>query len=82
MGNEYSVVKYDSYKKLCELKKPHSPITILFCTEDFPDEWLIDVVEYRTKTGIITEEYMITSKELDGYIQFCGKDGFTKLTKF
>ena len=76
------ISEFDKYKKICELTKARSPVTILFCTEDLPDEWLIDVVEYRTKSGVITETYMITSKDMPGYIAFCGKDGHDKITKF
>jgi len=76
------ITDFDNYKKICELKKAHSPITILFCTNDLPDEWLIDVIEYRTKSGIITETYYITSKQLDAYIEFCGKSGHDKIIKF
>ena len=77
-----NITDFENHKKFCGLKKAHSPITILFCTEDFPDEWLIDVVEYRTKSGDVTETYYITSKEMPGYIEFCGKDGHNKITKF
>ena len=77
-----NISDYDNYKKICELKKDRSPITILFCTDDLPDEWLIDVVEYRTKSGVVSETYMISSKEMPGYIDFCGKDGHDKITNF
>ena len=73
------VSEFDNFKKVAELKKKRSPNTILFCTED---DWLIEVVEYKTKSGVISDNYMITEAELDNYIQFCGKDGFTDLTKF
>ena len=77
------ISEFDGYKKICELKKAHSPITILFCTDDLPDEWLIDVVEYRTKSGVVSETYYITSKEMPGYIEFCGKKGgHDKITNF
>ena len=73
-----NISEFDEYKKIVTLTKPHSPISILFCTIDFPDEWLIDVVEYRTKSGVITDTYMIIGKDLLEFIVFCKKDGHTK----
>ena len=77
-----NISEFTSHKKVCELNKNHSPITILFCTNDFPDEWHIEVLEYRTKSGVIVEDYMINSKSLDSYVEFMGKSGFDKITKF
>jgi hypothetical protein len=77
-----NITDFDKYKKICELKKTHSPITILFCTEDLPDEWLIDVVEYRTKSGVVSDTYYVTSKDMPEYIEFCVKDGHNKITNF
>lgn len=77
-----NIQEFDTYKKICQLNKPHSPMTMLFCTNDLPDEWLIDVVEYKTKSGIISETYLITRDDLDRHIKFCGKDGYTILTKY
>jgi hypothetical protein len=76
------ISEFDKYKKICQLRKSHSPITILFCTKDLPDEWLIDVVEYKTRSGVVVDSYYITSKEMPGYIDFCGRAGHTILTKF
>ena len=76
------ISEFNNYKKICQLNKHHSPITILFCTDDLPDEWLIDVVEYRTKSGVVVDNYGVNAKTLQDYINFCGKDGFTKITQF
>jgi len=77
-----NISDFDNHKKICELKKAHSPATILFCTEDLPDEWLIDVLEYKTKSGVITENYGVNAKSMPGYIDFLGKCGFDKITNF
>ena len=58
------ISEFDNHKKICQLNKPRSPRTLLFCTEDLPDEWLIDVVEYKTKSGEMLDTYYITSKEM------------------
>ena len=75
------ITEFDDYIKICELSKKGSPIKILFCTDDLPDKWFIDVVEYRNKTGVITDTCTILSKELEEYIHFCGIDGHTQMKK-
>lgn len=56
---------YYSFKKLAELKKLRSPISVMVCTDDIPDEWLIDIVEYRTKSKVVTNVSTILRKDLD-----------------
>jgi hypothetical protein len=73
---------FDKHKKLYELKKNRSPLTILLCTEDLPDKWLIDVVEYKTKSGVVTDNYYITAKDVERYMKLLARNGHDKLTKF
>jgi len=70
---------FSKYKVLKEYKKARSPITVLFCTKDLPDEWLIDVVEYKTKSGIISDNYMIIAKQLDFYDKLMNKHNFFQI---
>jgi hypothetical protein len=69
---------YDDYKVLARLTKPKSPITVLFCTHDLPDEWLIDMIEYRTKTGEVTFCPGILGKDLQHHIENYINDGYVK----
>ena len=64
------------HKSLYSLSKKKSSISVLFCTEDLPDEWLIDVVEYKQSTQLVTNTYMILAKQLDFYIKLYEKDAF------
>lgn len=76
------ITEYDDFVKICELSKERSPLKILFCTNDLPDKWLIDVVVYRNKTGRIVEEYGIIQKDFKKHINFCGLDGHNIITNF
>ena len=78
----HHISEYDSYVKICELGKKRSPITILFCTNDLPDKWLIDVVEYKTKSGVITDTYMITDSDMGSHIKFMVQHGHDIITNF
>jgi len=78
----HHISDFDKFKKICEIKKVRSPITMLFCTKDLPDEWLIDVVEYKTNSGIVSNTYMITAKDMDRHIKFIGNSGWTNIKYF
>ncbi len=70
------ISEYDTYEKIAQLNKTRSPVTILLCTNDLPDKWFIDVIEYRTKTGLVTNSYTITSKDMLRHIKFRGHFGY------
>lgn len=70
----------EKFKKYFKLTKPRSPLCIEFMTDDLPDEWFIDVVTYRRKSGIVTDHFIIIQKEIDQWLEWLKKDGFTKLT--
>lgn len=77
------ISEFDGHKKICVMKKSHSPITLLFCTNDLPDEWLIDVVEYREKTGIISDDYYITSAQLEKWVDYTRRvNGFNHIETY
>jgi|AntAceMinimDraft_10_1070366.scaffolds.fasta_scaffold19158_6 hypothetical protein len=69
------------FKKLYKLTKPRSPLFIEFMTDDLPDEWLIDVVRYKRKSGIVVEHYVILRKQLEGWINMYKKENWELLTK-
>jgi len=73
---------YRFHKVLYEMRKHHSPLTILICTFDIPDEWLIDIVEYKTKTELVTDNYMILANQIETFISLYKKNGFEIITKY
>ena len=62
---KYFPTDYSNHKIVKQFRKHRSPRTRLFLTND-PDEWFIDVVEIKTKTGEVTDdEGWIIEKDLD-----------------
>lgn len=71
-----NITDYKNYKKICKLTKPRSPIVIEFMTDDLPTEWLINIVKYKAKTGIVTDSVMILNPEVVGRIEGFQRDGY------
>ena len=68
-SKEKHIDEFSSFKKLYKLSKPRSPLFVEFMTEDLPDEWLIDIVRYKRKSGIVAENFMILQKEIDTWMK-------------
>ena len=68
------------FKRLHKLTKPRSPQVVEFMTDD-PDEWFIDVVRYRRKSGVIVEYLLILKKELKEYLEREQRYGWVLLTE-
>ena len=64
-----NISEFSAYKVLGRMKKKRSPHSILICTED-PEEWFIDFVEYRTKSGVVMHDDFIIAKDLPGWISW------------
>lgn len=77
---EEKISKYNSFKKIIELTKAHSPNSVLVCTDD-EDEWFIDIVEYRSKSQVITNISTIINKDLQDRLDWYYKNGWIALTK-
>jgi hypothetical protein len=61
---------YPDFKIIKKFKKGRSPRTRLFITND-PDEWFIDVIEIKTKSGEVTdEEGWVIRKDLDDWTEW------------
>jgi thymidylate kinase len=65
-------------KPALKMTKPRSPLTILFTIEDVKDDWLINVISFRTKSGEITHDCMIIKPDIDSHAGLYEKDGFTR----
>lgn len=75
---EVFIDSFKKYKKYKEFRKPRPPLAILFCTEDLPNEWLIDIVEYKPKTKLVTDNYMITTKQVKTFEDLYKGKGFVE----
>jgi len=73
------ISEYANYKMLFEMKKPRSPITIRYCTNDLPDEHLIDYIEYRSKSGEITYNCFVIKPDINNHTKMNERDGFKKI---
>lgn len=73
---KYYPQDFKGYKVIKEFKKPRSPRTRLFLTND-PDKWFIDVIEIKTKTGEVTdEEGWIIERDVKGWSDWYNRLGW------
>jgi len=88
MGNYYNkkveekviknISEFSDYKEIAKFEKPRSPRTLVFLTND-PDEWFIDIIYYKTKSGIVTTEEYIIAKDLPDWIRWKEGLGWKKV---
>lgn len=60
------------------MTKPRSPFSVYFMIEDPKDDWLINLVRFKTKTGEIAYEAMFIKPDFEKEIESYEKDGFIK----
>lgn len=73
-----NISDFSSYKELAKFKKEKSYQTLVFLTND-PEEWLIDVIYYRTKSGVVTHESCIIAKDMPDWIKWQERIGWKKI---
>jgi len=66
------------YKTLQTLYN-EGPHEVVFMTND-PDEWIVEVIKYTKKNGIIIEQNTIIKKDMNRWIEIYKDENFT-LTK-
>jgi hypothetical protein len=77
---ENTVNRLTGVNVICEMSKKRSPIiTMFYYNED--DPFLVNYVEYRRASGIITYEAMITFPELDERLEKMSKKGYFMLDR-
>jgi len=64
-----NISDFSAYKKLLRFEKERSPHTLVFLTND-PEEWFINVIHYRTKSGVITRDDYIIAKDIPDWIKW------------
>jgi hypothetical protein len=70
---------YSKYTPLVKMEKPRSPFSVWFLLEDPKDDWIINVVRFKTKTGDLAYECMIIKPDLERQIESYEKEGFIKV---
>lgn len=74
-----NISDYSKHKILVAMTKPRSAFSVYFTIEDPNDDWLINVVRFKTKTGELAYECMIIKPDLERQIESYEKDGFVKV---
>jgi len=69
-----TIDKFKGKTILAMLQKPTSPQTICFFYSD--DPFMVSFVRYRTETGEILDELMITFPEVDEKLERYKENGF------
>lgn len=77
---ETTIADFNNHKVLLRLQKSRSPLSVLVCTDDLPDEWFVDIVEYKTKSHVVTNVSTVTKKDVQSRIDWYEKNGWTRLT--
>lgn len=73
-----NVSQFKEYKCLVRMEKPKSPLSVCFF-EDPEDDFLIHVVRFKTKSGVINYESMIIEPDLEKFIHSYERDEFAKV---
>jgi hypothetical protein len=73
-----NIKSYSSYETVLVMKKPKSPLTVAFLTDDL-ERWFIDKITYLTKSGKINDKGTIIAKDLPGFVEFYEHDGYSKI---
>jgi hypothetical protein len=63
------ISEFSNYKELFRFKKDRSPHSVVFLTND-PQGWFINCVEYKTKSGMVSDNSIIIAKDLDNWIEW------------
>lgn len=67
---------FSDFKIIKKFRKHRSPRTRIFATND-PEEWFIDVLEIKTKTGEVTdEEGWILEKDVETWVDWYKRLGW------
>jgi len=62
-----NISEFAEYKELGRMKKPRSPHTTVFLTND-PEKWFINCIKYKTKSGIVAHNDYIIAKDMPAWI--------------
>lgn len=75
------IEKYKQHRRIGVLKKQGSPISILFCTNDLPNMWLIDSIRFKNNSSQIVEDSFILNKDFPKVLNYWRSKGYTGLIR-
>jgi hypothetical protein len=64
-----NISSFKNFKILYSYSKQKIGSSVIFCTDD-PDEWLIDIITYRNKSGVITSHDVITADSMNHWKKY------------
>jgi len=70
-----NIKDFISYKELYSLSKKRSSHSIKFVT-NITDDWIVYVLEYKTKTGEILHDSMIIKTDVDDWLSHLKHVGY------
>jgi len=73
-----NISEFSDYKEIAKFTKPRSPRSLIFLTKD-PEEWFIDVIYYKTKSGEVIKENCIIAKDLSDWFRWKEGLGWEKV---
>jgi hypothetical protein len=68
-----NISKYKKAKILATMTKGNGTISFISLDED---DWLIDVVKHKTKSGCIIESNTIIAKDMDRWQEIYSQEGY------
>lgn len=72
-----NISHYKNYECVLLMKKAKSPVSVGFYLEP-GDPYMINLVSFKTKTGVIVHEAQIIEPDLPNHTRSWEKDGFVK----
>jgi hypothetical protein len=74
-----NISSYSKHKVLFTMTKPRSAYSVSFMLENPKDDWLVEIVRYKTKTGECAHECMVIKPDVERQVEMYEKDGFVKV---
>ena len=68
MADKRNISDFSKYKQLYKLKKKRSPQVLVFL-QGPKDDWLIDVIKYKNKTGEVVHMSLITLDDVEEWVE-------------
>ena len=76
--SEENISQYENHNLLFKMEKPKSIYSVSFY-EDPKDDFMINAVEYKKKTGEITHDSLIIQPDIENFVRNFERSGFEKI---
>ena len=76
--SEGNISKYEEYEIIISMEKTKSIFAVNFYKNP-EDDFMINAVEYKKKTGEITHDSLIIRPDIEGFVRNFERSGFIKI---